>query len=89
MVLPLCLAAAVIAGAWGESLAIYALYQRQAQYATQVTVLISAIFLAIGTTAVASMTFTSAMVRTRPQKADDTPDTKKPVPEGEPASDDT
>lgn len=89
VVLPLCLAGAVIAGAWGEPLAIYALYQRQAQYATQLTVLISAVFLAIGTTAAASMTFTGAMVRTRPQNADDTRDIKKSAPEGEPASDDT
>ncbi len=86
VVLPLCLAGAVIAGAWGEPLAIYALYQRQAQYSTQLIVLVSAIFLAIGTTAVAGVTFTGAMVRTRPHGTDDTPDAKKPAAEGEPAS---
>jgi hypothetical protein len=84
--LPLGLAGTVIAGGWGESLAIYALCQRQAQYSTQLIALVSAVFLAIGTTVVAGASFTGAMVRTRPQYTDHTPDAEKRAPEREPAS---
>jgi hypothetical protein len=82
VLVPLSLVGILVAGGWGEPLAIYALYQRQALHSTELAVLWSAIFLAIATAIVASASFTGAMVNTRPQKTGDTP---KAAPEHEAA----
>jgi phosphatidylglycerophosphate synthase len=73
VLVPLALIGILVAGGWGEPLAIYALYQRQAFHPTELAVLWSAIFLAIVTAIVASASFTGAMANTRPQKTLDTP----------------
>jgi hypothetical protein len=82
VLVPLGLTGILVAGGWGEPLAIYALYQRQALHSTELAVLWSAVFLAIVTAIVASASFTGAMVRTRPRKTGDIP---KPAPEHEAA----
>jgi hypothetical protein len=72
--LVLLLALTVLAGGWGELLAVYAVYQQQDQASTRQIVLLLTLFLIIAVPGVAVMTFAGVLCSTSPRKTDDARD---------------